>query len=184
MSIHFKATAVVLEPVAPSAVPNGAIFLDITLGNALTVKSTSGLVDPIGTTTGGNMFIKQMQTGGLFPINAPVSKQANGTIILADSDAVGAQEPVGFSTVASTGIGQLINVLTVGANIAGAVTGMGFLPGDEIFVSETGGFTNNTATFTGLNDSYIRLGIADCAAGIASSVATDLIVSTQILLRP
>ena len=44
-----------------------------------------------------------------------------------------------------------------------------------------GEYTNNVATFTGDNDVYMKVGIADCPAGTASANATDLIVITQLI---
>ena len=62
---------------------------------------------------------------------------------------------------------DLINVLLVGANVTNAIQGMGFSPSDEIFISEvTGQYTNDPDSFTDDNDSIIRVGVADCAAGI------------------
>jgi hypothetical protein len=65
------------------------------------------------------------------------------------------------------------------------LVGLGFAPGDEIFVGETtGGYVNDIAPFTGNNDSIIKIGVADCAAGTASSVATDLILIPHVIARP
>lgn len=182
-NVGFKANFIVLTPSLPSAIPNGAVFIDSTNADAMSVKGTGGAVSPIGS-TGSNIFIKQMQAAGVIATNMPVSKRPDGKIEQADSDAATGQEVVGFALAAAAGNGSLINVLCVGANIAGALTGLGFTPGQEVYLSENSGYTNDPNSFTGNNDSIIRLGVADCAAGAASTVVTDLIVFTEVIVRP
>ena len=125
-----------------------------------------------------------MQAAGAIGLYKPVAKQANGKINQADSDAVLGQEFVGFAMAVASADGDLISVLCAGANLAGAVTGLGFAPGDEIFLGEASGYTNNPSSFTGSDDSIIRVGVADCAAGVASGTAVDLIAFAEVIARP
>ena len=184
MATGFKGNYMVLTPIAPPSVPNGSVFIDSTNANAASIKDTGGIVTPINAAS-TNIFIKQMQSDGVISINRPVSKKANGRVVAADSDSATGQDYCGFALQAAAGAGVLINVLCVGANLQGAVTGLGFAPGDEVYLSETGsGFTNNPASFTGGDDSIIKVGIADCAAGVASVTAVDLIVFSEVVARP
>jgi hypothetical protein len=159
------------------------VFIDSTNANAASIKDTGGVVFPLnaGST---NIFIKQMQADGAIAINRPVSKLANGRVIAADSDLASGQDYCGFALQAAAAPGDLINVLCVGAVLANAVFGLGYAPGDEIYLAETGGFTNDPNSFTGGDDSIIKVGIADCAAGVASGVAVDLIVFSEVIARP
>lgn len=180
-----RAPYVFLDPVAPAGVPNGALFLDSTNGNTPTVKGTGGNVDPISPVATSNILIKQMQAAGAIALNRPVSKRADGKIEFADSDSISGQNVVGFAQQVATADGDLINVLCVGANIVGAITGLGFTPGQEIYLSEDGlGYSNDPGSFTGNNDSIIKVGIADCAAGTASATASDLILFPEVVARP
>lgn len=183
MAIGIKVDFVQLSPIAPANVPNGSLFMDSTNADTSTVKETNSAITPIGA-TGSNIFIKEMQADGAILLHRPVSKKSNGRIVQADSDGINAQTFVGYALAAATGAGDQISVLCAGANLAGALTGLGFTPGDEIFLSETSSYTNDPASFTGGNDSIIRVGIADCAGGVASAVATDLIVFAEVIARP
>jgi hypothetical protein len=125
-----------------------------------------------------------MQIDGPIAINRHVSKKSNGRIIQADSDNPDGQQVVGVALQAGATAGDLINVLCVGANLAGALTGLGFAPGEEIYLSEASGFTNNPNSFTGGDDTIMKVGVADCAAGVASGTAVDLISFPEIIARP
>lgn len=180
----FKANYVVLEPITPDKVPNGAIFLDASNMNSMSIKDSGGITKKLEPSTDTSMFIKQMQVDAPIAIRMPFSKLASGKIVLADSDAVGGQKFCGYTLGAATEADQLINVLCVGANLTGAILGLGFTPGDDVYLSEDGGYTNNINALTGDNDSIIKVGVADCSAGLASTVADDLIAFPEILLRP
>ncbi len=183
--VGIKVNYVVLNPVNPSLVPNGALYLDSTNGNASTIKGTGGGNETIGSVSANNIYIKQMQALAPIAINKPVSKRADGKIQIADSDAPNGQQFIGFTLQAAANADDLVNVLCIGANIVGAITGLGFMPGEEIFIAEDGsGFTNDPDSFTGANDSIIKIGIADCAAGTASGTATDLLVFPEVIGRP
>lgn len=178
--VGIQADYVILNLVAPADVPNGSLFLNSSNNNVPTVKDLAGKLTAVSETT----ITKMMVAGGAIPVNSTVSKRPDGKIVVATSDGVSTQQVIGHALEAALLNGDLVKVLMVGANLAGVVTGLNLVPGDDVFIDESGGYTGNPGTFTGSNDSIIRAGIADCAAGIASNVATDLIVMTDVLLRP
>lgn len=131
---------------------------------------------------GESYFLKKMIAGGAIASGRPVAKQSAGFIVEADSDDVNAMSFVGYAQEAAAGFGSEIMVMLAGANLAGAVVGLGFVPGEDIYLSENGGYTNNANSFTGNNDMLMRVGIADCAANEASATAVDLIAFPAKLL--
>lgn len=133
---------------------------------------------------GGTSLSKVMQnSGSTIPGGKPVSKKPDGTIVLADSDGVNAQN---FCGITQSSISPSVTgvILTPGQNIENAILGLGFAPGDTVFLNESGGYSNTTSGFTGGNDTIWKIGMADCAAGLASSVATDIILFTEKLISP
>lgn len=133
----------------------------------------------------GATLLKTMQnlSGSTIPAGAPVAKLANGGIIAADSDGATTQNFVGIAVAAIVNNAQG-QVAVTGQNIAGAITGLGFAPGQEIYLSQSGGYTNDIESFTDDDDSIIKIGIADCSAGAASATATDIIMFPEVLIRP
>jgi len=134
---------------------------------------------------GGGSLTKSMQnkSGATIDAGKPVSKKADGSIVPADSDSADGQTFVGI-TVDSIADDATGDVYLVGQNIPGALTGLGFTPGQDIFISESTGFTNNPDSFSGGDDTITRVGIADCAAGAASDTVTDLIIFAEIQVTP
>jgi hypothetical protein len=123
-------------------------------------------------------------SGVLIDSKKPVSIKSDGSIILADSDAPEGQAPIGITlqSIANASAGV---VALFGRNIPGALTGLGFNPGDDIFIDETAGeYTNNPSGFSGSDDSIIRIGVAAAADGTTSINATDLIMIKEVLIRP
>lgn len=114
----------------------------------------------------------------------PVSKLSTGGVVKADSDGVSRQQLVGI-TKEEIAVGSTGEVYLLGQNIPGVLTGMGFAVGDEIYLSESlGGYTNDPDSYTSGDDSIIKIGIADCSVGVASAVATDLILFPDVIIRP
>jgi hypothetical protein len=72
-------------------------------------------------------------------------------------------------------------VLLPGFNIPGALTGLGFNPGDEVFVDDDGNYSNGLSGLSDPNDSFLRVGYADGPAGVETSIATDLIMAFQTI---
>ena len=151
---------------------------DFTLIDALIASGSGG--------GGGSASIeKTMESShtSAIPINTPVSKKTDGTIVPADSDAADGQVFIGITSEEIASGSQGI-VKLVGQNITGALTGLGFAVGDDVYLAETGGYTNDPNSFTGDDDSIIRIGVADCSEGTASSTANDLIMFPEVLIRP
>jgi hypothetical protein len=113
----------------------------------------------------------------------PVSKSSNGSIVPAASDTAQGQRFIGITLdpILPTHSGR---VHLVGNNIPNILSAYGFSTGDEVFIDEYNGYTNDVRTFSGNNDSIIKVGVADCPEGSASSVATDLIMFVEVISRP
>lgn len=115
----------------------------------------------------------------------PLCKAPDGKGYKSESDGTNRQNVHGIALEASSGDGSIIEVALISYNLVGAITGLGFAPGDKIFIGETpGSFVNDISGFTGSNDSILWVGWADCAEGIASSQATDLIYDFEVIARP
>jgi hypothetical protein len=164
------------------AAKTGLRFNPLT-GNFDNITIGLDATDIVGLVTTNN-FVKQMVAGAAFSLGQPVSKRNDGKIVRGGSDGATSQNFVGFSLQSSTADGDLINVLLASQNLVGVLTGLGFNTGDEIYLNESGGYTNTVAGFTGNNDSVVKLGIADCGAGVASTTATDLIIFVEVIYRP
>lgn len=182
----FKTTHLVLEPTPASTAPVGSLFNDSSNSNALTNRTTGGSISPIGSTSSADILIKMKKnmTGSAIPAARRVALRSDGTIALADSDNLTANLDIGMSLdeIADEGFGR---VLLNGANAAGAISGLGFLAGQNVYLSKTPGMlTNSTTGFNPSTDTIMRVGIADCAAGVASSAATDLIMTIEVYSSP
>jgi hypothetical protein len=126
----------------------------------------------------------QQQCASPIPAGKPYSKRPDGRIEAAISNTLYGQKFVGITIDAFLNAGDLGYTTPSGPIIANVLDGLGFLPGDEIFVNQTVGYTKNPGAFTGDSDSIIRIGIADCAAGIASATAKHIIMMPHIISRP
>lgn len=170
-----KSGYVLLEPVDPSSVPNNSIYVDSTHGNQMYLKNNSGVSMPV---VGGESgyFIKSMVAGSAITQHQLVAKRSDGYLVPADSDNPVARSFVGYAQGSASGVDDIINVLLIGPNVAGAVSGLGFTPGDVVWMSQNaGGYINDIDQLTDDDDIIIKVGIADCIAGVASSTAVDLI---------
>lgn len=126
----------------------------------------------------------QNLSGVAIPANKPVSIIADGSIVASDSDAPGASKVVGF-TKASINHNASGLVTLFGRNLAGVLTGLGFAPGEFVFMDETaGGMTNSIAGFTGDDDTITKLGIAAMGEGLVGGAATDLIMLRDPVVTP
>lgn len=184
MVIGIKSKFLEIEASDPADIPPNSLFIDSTNNNQATFKNSGGTSSVVGAVSTSNLFIKQMQADQVIAINDPLAKKSNGRVIKSDTDlSADSQKYIGIALQAAANVGDFINVLLIGTNLANALLGMGFVPGEYIFLGENGGFTNDAGVsgFSGSNDSVIRVGIADCAPGTASGVATDLIAITQII---
>ena len=129
--------------------------------------------------------IKLMVNNTLSTILAgtPVSKSSDGSVVPASSDTAQGQRFIGIA-LDPIAVSQQGRVQLVGNNIPNILGAYGFATGDEIFIDEYNGYTNDVRTFSGNNDSIIKVGVADCSEGSASPVATDLIMFVEVISRP
>lgn len=170
-----RINGIVFDPASQAGAAEGELYVDSTSGQ-LSVKGGGSSTTPIGAAPSADQALNKVmenQSGSTIPLNALVAKLANGTIAQADSD--GNANVIGIAQAAipnlSTGTVRLL-----GPNIAGVLTGLGFAPGQSVYMSETTGhYTTNINSFTGSNDRLVRVGIADCAAGFASTTVVDLL---------
>ena len=115
----------------------------------------------------------------------PLAKKSDGKGYKSESDGSGVQNVHAISLQSSIGEGDIIDVALVSYNLVGVLAGLGFAPGDKVFIGETpGSFVNDISGFSGNNDSILWAGWADCAEGIASAQATDLIYDFEVIGRP
>ncbi len=179
-----RSSAILLQPMTREQVSeDNAIFIDSENDNEL-VTRTNATVQTI-VSAEASLFKKSMvnKSGSTIPAKTPISKLANGGIAAADSDSATRQQAIGI-TVSEILDDALGDVNTFGANISGAITGLGFTSGQEIYLGENGGYTNDPNSFSGDDDSLIKIGVADSEAGVASSVAKDIIIFPEIIIRP
>lgn len=130
--------------------------------------------------------IKLKYNGSGSPLSSykAVALKSDGTIVLADADGLDTQMLIGF-TLDNIPIGERGRVLLSNPNAAGVLTGAGFAPGETIMLSKTPGvLTNDLGIFNPITDTILKVGIADCADGTQSSLATDLILSLEVLSEP
>lgn len=181
-----KTGAVVFDPQVAAGIAAGSLYMDSANANVLTTKTTGGSEQPIGASSSSDILIKVKQnlSGVLIAANKRVSLKVDGSICLADSDDPLARQSIGLSLdeITHSGTGR---VLLDGPNAIGAVTGLGFLPGQPVLLSRTPGvLTTNLSGFNPEVDEIMKVGIADCASGAASATATDLIMVTEVISSP
>lgn len=180
MTVYAKlrVSGVVFDPKTAVSAVTGELFVELTSDQL----STKGLVDstPVGAAADADsLLIKMMQnlSGVGIPIGAEVCKLVNGGIALAESDIPARARVIGVAREAILNNAQG-KVGLIGPNQPGVLAGLGFTPGDKVYMAETAGaYTNSLASFTGGNDRIVCVGIADCAAGNASLTVTDLIMA-------
>jgi len=181
-----KTTALVLEPTTSAAVPTGAIYNDASNSGTFTNKSVTGDVQPIGASTSSSVMVKMKRntTGAQIAAYKRVAILTDGSICLADSDDPLAMKDIGLTLDAIDHL-SYGRVLLNGANADGALAGLGYSTGQDVFLSKTpGGLTNNISAFDPATDTIMRVGTADCANNDTSFVATDLIMTIEVYSRP
>lgn len=183
--------AVVFDPMAASSAPSGSIFLDKYNSNIFSEKTTSGSTGEVGTGGGGggggvSAFIKSKQnlSGTLIPANKRVSLKSDGSICLSDCNDLAADNSIGISQEdiidGSWGI-----VMFDGPIAAGALDGLGFATGAIVMLGkDPGSLTTDQGIFNPVTDTIMKVGIADCASGLTSSTAVDLIMITEVVSTP
>ena len=180
---RLKIGAIVFEPVLASSVPSNALYTD-SASLSLSNKTNTGSTTPIGSgaAAADTVMNKLWHNNSGFDIQAgrPVAKKSDGSICDGDADVRGT------AVILGTSVGIIINnsqgaVRLYGANLAGAVAGLGMAPGDSVYLAVGGGYTNDLSSISVDVDEIIRVGYADCPAGVASSTATDLIMILEVI---
>lgn len=181
MPIPMKVNSLVLNPTPPDQVTANSIFVDSTNANVLKSKDNSNSSGNLGTGGSTDVMTKVMQnlSGGSIPAGTPVAKRTNGAIDPAEASPSGDQIIIGVTTVTITN-NATGAVALIGPNVPGVLTGLGFVPGDPVYLKDGGGYTKLISDLTN-TDAIIRIGYADCAAGNASGVATDLIMFAEVI---
>lgn len=182
---RIRTAALSMDPQAPGTVPANSMYFDSANSGLLSQKNAGNVPSQLAVATANDLMIKVMEnlSGVTIPAGKPVSKKSDGSILAGDALAVGAGLYVGV-TLDSINSGSTGRVLLVGPNVAGALTGLGFTPGQDIYLNENGGYSNNPGAFVGNSDAIIKVGVADCAGGAASGTVTDLIMFPDVVSRP
>lgn len=175
-----KVTALVLVPTTEEDAPNNSIFVDQSTGQVKTKSNGNG------STSISQILTKLKKNGhsGQIGIGVPVSLLPSGLFVPTDSDLAQGQKFIGI-TLDISEPNEFSNIHLVGSNVINALNGLGFTPGEDIYMSETAGqYTNDFNSFTNNDDKIIRLGVADCANNEASSTAKDLVLFPEVILLP
>lgn len=109
-----------------------------------------------------------------------VEKLATGGIQPATAASVNEMIGVALDAILAAGFGR---IKLLGENVAGAIAGLGFTPGQELYLGNAGGYTSDPNSVPGTSTLW-RIGIADCGDHIISATATDLIMFATPVLRP
>jgi hypothetical protein len=178
MTVYAKmrVDGLILNPVPASSAGDGEMYNDQD-STQISVKGSGSDTTPIGPSgSSSSPLIKVMEnlSGGDIPAGSDVCKRPDGSIAMASSDTPGFENVIGIANVdipnAATGAVGLL-----GPNFPAVLTGLGFTPGDIVYMAESSGqYTNDLTTFTN-SDRIVQVGIADCAAGTASTTVTDLL---------
>lgn len=175
--------AVVLDPLDPATLPNNAVYVDQSSG-ALSNKATTGSTSAIGqgSASTDSLFTKVMHnlSGVTIAANMPVAKKTDGSIISAAAGITGDMVLIGVAQAAIQNNSQG-NVITIGPNVLGALIGSSytFYPGQAVYLNDQGGYTGDLTSLSISTDALFRIGYADCAAGVASTTAVDLIMFAE-----
>lgn len=183
--------AVVFDPIGAAIAPSGSIFLDKYNANIFSEKTTSGSTGEVGTGGGGggggvSAFTKSKQnlSGTLIPANKRISIKSDGSICLSDCNDPSADNSVGISQEDIID-GAWGLVMFDGPIAAGAVDGLGFATGSVVMLGkDPGSLTTDQGIFNPVTDTVMKVGIADSAVGTTSTIATDLIMITEVISVP
>lgn len=181
-----KTVSVAFEPTTPAAQPINSIFVDSTNSNVFSNKTTGGTTSPIGSTSSADYLVKYKRnsSGSFIPAYRRVALMPDGSVALADSDNPSLMKDIGMS-IEGINDGVYGRIILNGANAAGALTGLGFLSGQNIFLGKTPGtLVNSTSGFDPNTDTIMRVGVADCATNTVGSAATDLIMTIEVYSSP
>lgn len=120
-------------------------------------------------------------TGSAIAANKVVAWLDDGTITLADANAVAISDIIGITaeTIPDGAFGTVIRA----GDVPGAVVGLGATIGAPVYLSGTPGELTLTAPSL-LTDTVIRMGRAEPADGVASPTATDLWLHPEVIAEP
>lgn len=147
-----------------SVVPNGPGSVNVQIPSA---------------TSSGASRSKKNETGATIPAFRAVNLKTDGTIELCNPVNL-AHKVLGITAndIADGDFG----LVALDANLALAVSGLGFLVGDDVYVDHTGLGTLTNVAPNPMSGQVIRVGIADCTDNTASSTAVDLVFDKQRLV--
>lgn len=172
-----------MEPVPAGAAPTNAIFVDSSNNNSFANKTDGGTTIVVVQET-ANILFKQMQAGEDLAKGWPLAKQPSGKVVRFDANDPNRKAFCAYSmeTVAQN---APVNTLLVGANLTDALIGLGFAPGDEVYLNTSGGYTNDPSTIeSDPTADIIKVGVADCSGGaVASATVKDLIAFPEVISR-
>lgn len=143
-------------------------YIDTVYARNLVLSEVVGDIKPVKFKVNGDVAIITAGT--------VVSLFTDGKIYPAEADTSQGQHFIGIAAenIAPSMAGR---VALFGQNVPGILTSLGFSPGQEIFIDNSGNFTSGS----GLDNTseYERVGWADCADGTGTGTVTDLISSYQ-----
>lgn len=162
----------------PAANPIGTIYIDGTVGNALTFRDYTSTDIPLigGTLTSSELLLKRKRnnTALTISVDTVVALKVDGSICPVDSNDPTATEAIG-TTTEPISAGSYGTILLIGPNSPNVCDGFGFTTGDIIYEGSTpGSLVNSLAAIVG---AVKVVGIADCPSDTMSAIATDLILT-------
>jgi hypothetical protein len=183
---RIRSSALILEPTTEGDVPPGAVFIDSANSYALSTKTIGGTKVQISAATSADILVKMKynSTGAAIAAYQQIALKEDGSICLSDSDNPEALIDIGI-TLDLIDNGSFGRVLLNGPNVMNALTGLGFLTGDTVYLSKTpGALTNDSLGFDPETDMIMKVGIADCPSNEIGTAATDLIMVTEVISTP
>lgn len=178
----FRTDGLKFEDLNPSEAEAFSLFKNET-SEVLEFKN-AGASNPLGGGATDNLLVKAVISSQAIAINIPVTKLSNGKIAPVDASIPGREKIYGTTKTSFAGDDSVGDILLIGPNAAGVLSGAGFNTGDEIYVSDIPGlFTNNPASLAETSP-IVFAGFADCPESTASPTATDLIFAVNKVAEP
>lgn len=120
-------------------------------------------------------------TGSTIAAFAPVSWYTDGSLELASATNVTADTFAGLMSVATPTASY--GIVLHGGRLPGAAVGLGAVPGQPVFLSETAGQLTLSTTGFQSGSAIIRVGFAE-PADHATGTATDLTIDIALISQP
>lgn len=165
---------------SPDSPDDGTMWYDTAAKDAR-IKA-DGSTDTIvgGEGSGGLSATKAVISSEALAVNTPVTKLPNGKIAKADATAPGMGWVYGITKTAFADEDSEGEVYLIGLNTPGVLTDLEFDTADKIYQAGPGVFTNDPGILDEAK-TLMFIGFADCASGVASSLATDLIMTPNLV---